>query len=183
MCTACTSPYGESLWQRFPMDRDPLDRNPQTETPLTETPWQRPLLDRDPQTETPKTEIPLDRDPPGQRLPRTETSWTEIPLDRDPPGQRSPWTETPRERPPTPVNRITDRRKNITLLHYLFCSWKMVFLSLTLTLHLLCIHFKQLWFQIKMAGRNIGVGARRKTDSSVDPVLIYYIHLSEVQNI
>ena len=64
---------------------------------------QKPLLHRD----------PLDRDPP----------WTEIPLDRDPsfldrdlpgqrpllPGQRPPWTEIP-----LPVNRITDRYKNIT---------------------------------------------------------------------
>ena len=51
-----------------------------------------------------------DRDPlnrPPERSPP--------PLARDPPGQRPPWTETPPTETPPPVNRITDRCKNITL--------------------------------------------------------------------
>ena len=64
----------------------------------------RPPPDRDPLwTETP-TEIPLNRDAPRQ-----------IPPGQRPLGQRPPaWTETPLDRDP-PVNRITDRYKNITL--------------------------------------------------------------------
>ena len=60
------------------------------------------------------TETTLDRDSPGQHPPsplgrdfprQKPLPQTEIPLDRDPPlGQR----------PPTPVNGITDRCKNIT---------------------------------------------------------------------
>ena len=48
----------------------------------------------------------LDRDPPLDRDPQ----WTETlpPLDRDHPRQRPLWIEDP------PVNRITDRCKNIT---------------------------------------------------------------------
>ena len=105
MHTARSLPYGGHP------DRDPpgtdtlLDRNPScTEIPWTEIPWTG---------IPPWTEIPLDRDPPGQRFF----------LDRDPsfldrdlpgqrpllPGQRPPWTEIP-----LPVNRITDRYKNIT---------------------------------------------------------------------
>ena len=44
------------------------------------------------------TETPLDRDPP----------------DRDPPGRTHPQTEIPLDTDPPPVNRITDRYKNIT---------------------------------------------------------------------
>ena len=84
-----------------------------TETPLGQIPYW---------TETP----PAQRSP-GQRYPgQGSPTWTEIPLDRDPPwteilpgqrpllpgqrpGQRPPWTEIP-----LPVNRITDRYKNIT---------------------------------------------------------------------
>ena len=76
--------------------------SPQTETPRTETS----LPDRDPPDRDPRTETSLpDRDPrtetPGQRPPSPRQRPS---LDRDPPR-----TETP------PVNRITDRCKNITL--------------------------------------------------------------------
>ena len=85
-----------------------------------------------PQTETARqratwTEIPLGQRPPnrdlsgqrphGQRPPWTDP-WTETsldrPMDRDVPGQRPPWTETPQTET-LPVDRITDRCKNITL--------------------------------------------------------------------
>ena len=105
MHTARSLPYGG-----LP-DRDPPGQIPYwTETP----PAQR----------SPGQRYPEQGSPPGQRSP-----WTEIPpgqrffLDRDPsfldrdlpgqrpllPGQRPPWTEIP-----LPVNRITDRYKNIT---------------------------------------------------------------------
>ena len=71
-----------------------------TETPWTVTPWTDTIW-----TETPWTETPS----------WTETPWIETPLDRDSPGQRPPWTETPLDRDPAPpMNRITDRCKNIT---------------------------------------------------------------------
>ena len=67
---------------------------------LTETPWIEPPLDRDPLGQRPPTnrDSPTDRDPPTDREPPGQR----------PPGQTSPWTEIP------PVNRITDRCKNIT---------------------------------------------------------------------
>ena len=95
------APFG----QRHPRDRDPLDRNPLDRDPLlTETPpgqrsplWtETPSLDRD----TPWTETPH-----GQKHPMVR----DTPLDRNTPGQRHPLTETP-------VNRVTDRCKNINFL-------------------------------------------------------------------
>ena len=54
---------------------------------------------------------PPEQKPPEQRPPcRTETSGHRPHLDRYHPGQRLPWTD----RSPPPVNRITDRCKNIT---------------------------------------------------------------------
>ena len=70
--------------------RDPL---PGQRPSWTDTPWTETLLDRH----------PLDRDPPGQRPP-----WTKNPQDREPLQHRPPWTEI------NPVNRITDKCKNIT---------------------------------------------------------------------
>ena len=130
-------PWTETPMDSDPLDRDPLDRDPAGQRPhWTETPpdrdphGQRPSGQRPPWTETPLDGDPLDRDPAGQR-----PCWTETPLDRDPTGQRlpeqrppgqrpldrdAPWTET--FPPPTlqtetlslPVNRITDKCKNIT---------------------------------------------------------------------
>ena len=74
------------------------------------------LPDRDPlrdRAETPPAQrSPGQGSPPGQRSPWTEIPpWTEILPGQRPllPGQRPPWTEIP-----LPVNRITDRYKNIT---------------------------------------------------------------------
>ena len=99
MHTACSLPYwGVSVWEVS------LTETPQLDTPQPETPW----------TEPPARHSPA-RDPPGQRLLLDRNSQTETPLDRDP---MVMWpvvlagTETP------PVNRITDRCKNIThILH------------------------------------------------------------------
>ena len=61
-----------------------------------------------------------DRDPPN-RDPRTETPGIETPPRTETPQTETPRQRTPRQRPPwdrdrdSPVNRITDMCKNITL--------------------------------------------------------------------
>ena len=101
---------GQRPPNRDSLDRDPLDRDP----------LDRDSLDRD----------PLDRDP-GQRPPhrdspdetsQTETHWTETPGQRPPrqrpyPGHVTSGASWDRD---SPVNRMTHKCKNITLLQTSF---------------------------------------------------------------
>ena len=87
-----------------------------------------PLLDKDaPRQRPPWTDIPLGQRPPGQSPPPRQTPlYKDTPVQRHPWTKRPPWTktswtETPLDRDPLdrdnslPVNRMTDRCKNITL--------------------------------------------------------------------
>ena len=95
MRTARTEPYGRSLPDKDPMDRDP---------PRQKSPGQRPCGLRTPWTETLGqrplwTETPLDSDSPGQRPPGQRLFRHRLP-DRDPLWQRPPRTQTPLDRDP-----------------------------------------------------------------------------------
>ena len=78
-------------------------------------PYRDPPGQRTPWTETP----PLARDAPGQRpLDREPPGQRPLPGQRSPPGQRPPlvmWPVVHAGTETLPVNRITDRCKNITL--------------------------------------------------------------------
>ena len=116
------------------------------------------IPDRDPHPDR----DPLDRTPTGQRPPH----WTETPLptgqrplDRDPSRRRLPWTENPRRnmRPgsqtrsniiqtPSPVDRITDMCKTITLPQISFpgdkyCQSTSNIFSLSFYQQLFCVFY------------------------------------------
>ena len=79
----------------------------------TEIPGQWPLL------------APLDKGPPWTKTPWTETQLDKDHLDRDPPGQRPPSGRRTLDRDrDSPVNRLTNASKNITLPQTSFTGGK-----------------------------------------------------------
>ena len=102
-------------------DRDiPGQRPPWTETPQTENPWTETHLDRDP-TPLDRDLTPLDRDlTPLDRDPQTRDPhpWTETPRQRPPRRNMGPGSQTGSDiqrPPPSPVDRMIDMCKSITL--------------------------------------------------------------------
>ena len=96
----------------------PLQKHPTTETPRAETPRQRPHW-----TETPGQRPSLDRDPHcGQRLPWKEHGTR----DRDPLSEgtwdQAAGQEVTSYKDPSPMDRLTDMCKTITLPPNFVCE-------------------------------------------------------------